>query len=377
MPLFKNIFNKSKQIEKDATSESQHLRIDVKFSHICPLCSFTSKHYFIADTVSENGHVYLLLSDEKNKIKKVKLPSVLLKISDPEQLLLGRSNFEVISLHDHVDLKNQKTAELTDDRLDDLLMTAPCSQCGSLLSLIISFATAVDKEGRLVYWTLSTSDSQVHVNIVLLWQYQKDKYKVIGLFKPSSSENKFGNATSTYVCFVKSKLTDQKRVINLISEAFFFQSQKKYKDAIICYDNALKLNPKHAIAWQNKGEVLRLLGQENDAIQCFTEAISINPDLIIAWNDMGATLSDIGKYQEAFPYLDKAIDLAANWRRPWLNKGINHMRIGEFHKAIECLDKAIDIDQNYTTAWCNKGMCYASLKLYNSYENALKCRFSG
>lgn len=54
---------------------------------------------------------------------------------------------------------------------------------------------------------------------------------------------------------------------------------ESYKEAITCYDEAIKLNPTYYQAWFNKGTELCKLGAYEEAISCFDETIKINPDI--------------------------------------------------------------------------------------------------
>jgi tetratricopeptide (TPR) repeat protein len=49
----------------------------------------------------------------------------------------------------------------------------------------------------------------------------------------------------------------------------------KYNDSIKCYDEAIRLNPSYSIAWSNKGNALKKLGDLGEAKAAFNEAIII------------------------------------------------------------------------------------------------------
>ena len=362
--------------DKSLSPQARHRPMDVKFSHACAICSFASTHYFAADIVEDNRHIYILISDVKNKIKQVRLPVVRLKVDQPEKLLLlGKNALAVEELYDYFDMKSKKTVSLTNDRLDDLRMVTPCKQCGALSMLIISTAVATDDKGRILAWTDKDFNDPVDLPIALLWNHWKDKYTVVGLFKRRTHSSNDDSTTDvpSEDLFFNSQLTEQKRVINLISEGLFLAGEQKPKEAISCLDNAIKIEPNYAVAWQNKGQALDKIGNNDAAIECFAKAITLDSSLIMSWNDMGATLSRIGRYQEAFQIWKRLLKLAPNWRRPWLNKGVNYGRLGESYKALECYDKAVAIDPNYAAAWHHKGTTYAVLELYESYDKALEC----
>jgi len=347
--------------DKNLSPQARHRLMDVKFSHTCAICSFTSADYLAVDIIEDNGHTYMLKSDIKNKFYQVKLPVASLEVDAPEKFLLGGSELIVLALYDYFDRQSEKAVNLTNDRLVDLRLVIPCAQCGILSGSIVSTATTITKDGKIFFWSDKPFEDGVEIPIVLLWELQGGKYKVAGLFKhkeiPSHDKPSIENT----------------RAINLVSEGLYLKSQQKLKEAITCFDKAIKLNPTYAVAWQNKGQMLYQLGEYNAAIECFAKAISLNSNLIMSWNDIGAAFSEIGQYQEALRNFEKAIELAPNWRRPWLNKGVAYNRLGEFYKALECYDRAIEIDPNYAAAWHNRGTVYSILELYASYDKALEC----
>ena len=51
------------------------------------------------------------------------------------------------------------------------------------------------------------------------------------------------------------------------------------RQAVLCFDKALKMDPKYADAWANRGSALFYLGQNEEALQCAKKALAINPNL--------------------------------------------------------------------------------------------------
>jgi len=84
------------------------------------------------------------------------------------------------------------------------------------------------------------------------------------------------------------------------------EARKKYKKAIECYDNALKINQNYASAWNNKGYVLDELRRYKEAIGCYDRALEINQNYASAWNNKGYVLDELGKYEEAVELKGKA-----------------------------------------------------------------------
>ena len=49
-----------------------------------------------------------------------------------------------------------------------------------------------------------------------------------------------------------------------------------------CCDKALEIDPKFAMAWNNKSIVLVQLGKYNEAMECCDKALEINPKDVLA-----------------------------------------------------------------------------------------------
>jgi tetratricopeptide (TPR) repeat protein len=97
----------------------------------------------------------------------------------------------------------------------------------------------------------------------------------------------------------------------------------KYDEAIKAYDEAIRLNPNYAMAWNNNGLALgRYLGKYEEASQCFDRAIRLNPNLAVAWNNKGIALRNQGKYDESIKAYDEAIRLDPKYAEAWCNEGI-------------------------------------------------------
>ena len=44
------------------------------------------------------------------------------------------------------------------------------------------------------------------------------------------------------------------------------------KEAIVCFDEAIKLDPEDSLAWGNKGVALKKFDRDEEAEQCFAKA---------------------------------------------------------------------------------------------------------
>ena len=56
-----------------------------------------------------------------------------------------------------------------------------------------------------------------------------------------------------------------------------YSYNKEHGKAIKCYDKALEIDPKYALAWYNKGTTFAKLGNYKEAIEYFDKVLAIDP----------------------------------------------------------------------------------------------------
>ena len=68
----------------------------------------------------------------------------------------------------------------------------------------------------------------------------------------------------------------------LLSEGKKLNDEDKYEEAVICYDKAIKIDPKNAEVWRGKGESLAMISAKK-AMICFDRLIEVKPADAHAW----------------------------------------------------------------------------------------------
>ncbi len=144
----------------------------------------------------------------------------------------------------------------------------------------------------------------------------------------------------------------------------------KYRDAIACYDEALKTNPGDAQTWNFKGICLFSSGKPQEAIECYRKAIEINPRYDNAWFNKGVAFAAMGEREKALGDFDQVLNLNSQNPTIWESKGFVLFEEHRYQEAVNCFDEAI-----------SKGSCNArnraqkALSLYylGRYQEALAC----
>ena len=76
------------------------------------------------------------------------------------------------------------------------------------------------------------------------------------------------------------------------------------------------------------------VGDYEEAIADLNEAIRLDPNNAVAWNNRGFSKNKLGDYQGAIADLDEAIRLDPNYAVAWNNRGFSKRKLGDYAGAI-------------------------------------------
>jgi tetratricopeptide (TPR) repeat protein len=94
------------------------------------------------------------------------------------------------------------------------------------------------------------------------------------------------------------------------------------------------------------------------AIQYLDDAIKLKPDLARAYNNRGNAYSDLGQDQRAIQEYNEAIRLNPDYTDAYGNRGVVYERLGQRNLAMEDYNKAILLNPNFGNALLNRGNAY-------------------
>jgi tetratricopeptide (TPR) repeat protein len=96
-------------------------------------------------------------------------------------------------------------------------------------------------------------------------------------------------------------------VANLLAEGQSLVGANEPAKALVCFDEALGLQPKHAEALVKKGGALEKLGRLDEAIACYDRAIEANDGMTIAYLHKGGLFNRMARYDEALQCYEQAL----------------------------------------------------------------------
>jgi len=189
------------------------------------------------------------------------------------------------------------------------------------------------------------------------------------------SLDSLGRYEEALLCYDQALELDPRCIAAWNNKSASLDNLGRYEEAILCYDQALELDPRDATAWDNKGTSLNALGRHEEAIRCLDKALELDPCYVHAWTNKSASLDNLGRYQEALNCCDKALELDPRYLDAWIKKGNSLDSLERFEEAVRCYDKALELDPRYLVAWFNRALAEDELSQWReaalSYQQFL------
>lgn len=132
------------------------------------------------------------------------------------------------------------------------------------------------------------------------------------------------------------------------------------------WENRTRMSPNYAYAWSKKGEVLGELGRFKEALVCHNKALQIEPISAHLWSKKGLTLAKSGSLEEALKSVDRALKMDSKNAEALSSKGFVLAKMGKVEEALEYYDKALGIDPK------NADIISAKKSLESKKENEKK-----
>jgi tetratricopeptide (TPR) repeat protein len=142
-----------------------------------------------------------------------------------------------------------------------------------------------------------------------------------------------------------------------------------YDRAIADYAEAIRLNPKYALAFNNRGNAWAAKGDYDRAIADYTEAIRLDPKGALAYNNRGNAWHDKGDHDRAIADLTEAIRLNPKHALIYDNRGNAWHDKGDHDRAIADYTEAIRLDPKFASAYNRR--CWARATANRDLQQAL------
>ena len=191
----------------------------------------------------------------------------------------------------------------------------------------------------------------------------KELSTVLNLFK----NKKFVQAEKKCSLLIK-KVNPNYDLYNIYAVILF--QLKKYDNAIIEWQKAIKLKPDYYFGYNNLGNAFLLKKDLNEALKNYDEAIKIKPDYYEAIYNKANVFFKLKDFPNALENYDKVLYLKNDYAPAYQGKAIIFKKIEKFDQAIDEWQKVINLNPKDAKAYVQKGDLLFDK---NKLEDALDC----
>ena len=134
-----------------------------------------------------------------------------------------------------------------------------------------------------------------------------------------------------------------------------YKDRGEYDRAIADYNDAIRLDPKYAFAYNGRGNAYNGKGEYDRAIADYSEAIQLDPNDRLPYNNRGNAYKDTGEFDRAIADYNDAIRLDPKYVNAYTGRGNAYQAKGDYDHAIADYNEAIKIDPRNLNAYFSRG----------------------
>ena len=148
-------------------------------------------------------------------------------------------------------------------------------------------------------------------------------------------------------------MTTKKTASEMLESAMEYHLHGDPTTAVVQLQEAIFLKPDFAAAWNNRGCVLKQLGNNFDAVLNFDRAIAADPNEPNFHNNRGAAFADLGQYETAEQSYREAIRLKPTLAEAHLNLGNGLKASGRIDESLKAYREAVRLKPDYADGHLN------------------------
>ena len=135
----------------------------------------------------------------------------------------------------------------------------------------------------------------------------------------------------------------------------------KHADALHTLGRVVAIDPTHANAWSQRGNLLTNMGHPGEALACHQRAISLAPGGAFAWLHHGYHLLRQGRPASARDSFARAIVLKPDLAVAWVRQGDALAAMGRWRSAFASYERAVALDGAFLQARLGRARSLAAL----------------
>lgn len=135
--------------------------------------------------------------------------------------------------------------------------------------------------------------------------------------------------------------------------------KREYQQAIVCFDQAIRLDPANGLAYRRRGACYAGLKEWERAIGDYTEGIRLNPTAAAPYSNRGRAHHALQEFDLAVADFSEAIRLAPTESLHHSSRGEAHLEQQRYEAAIADFNVAIQLDSTRSRTFLLRGVAYA------------------
>ena len=128
---------------------------------------------------------------------------------------------------------------------------------------------------------------------------------------------------------------------------------KKYNNAVISFENAIKLKPNFSEAYNNLGNTKKIINKRDEAIVCYRKAIEFKNNNIEALISLSAILKEDRNYVDLIEVYKSILKLDKNNIKTLYNLGSAYLFTGNISEGKKYFEKIFGIDSSFVPSMRN------------------------
>jgi tetratricopeptide (TPR) repeat protein len=144
------------------------------------------------------------------------------------------------------------------------------------------------------------------------------------------------------------------------ARGFAYGAKGDNDHAIAAYSEAIRFDPKDAVAYNNRGRAYRAKGDNDRAVADYNEAIRVDPKYVEAYNNLGVAYIAKGDNDRAIANYNETIRLDPKYAIAYQNRGFAYGAKGDNDHAIADYGEVIRLYPTYAVAYNNRGFAYGA-----------------
>jgi tetratricopeptide (TPR) repeat protein len=138
-----------------------------------------------------------------------------------------------------------------------------------------------------------------------------------------------------------------------------WSQSRMYADGETLYQTTITRNPACWMAYSNLGYAQFQAGRFPQAMIYYDQALRLKPDLAEAHNNLGAVLEESGRRKDAQEHYRAALRIDPTYAEAYFNLGVTLEREGKMDDALEQYGQALRLNPGYVAARNNRGIALA------------------